>query len=89
MFASVTCWSNRKLSPKHSSSEALAEQKKSGRKLGSVLVENGFVDEDQLLMLFSEQLDIPYVDLSRFELDPDLVARLPETHAQTLPRAGT
>ena len=62
--------------------EALAEQKKSGRKLGRVLVENGFVDEDRLLILLSEQLDIPYVDLSRFELDPELVARLPETQAR-------
>ncbi|HHH42628.1 MAG TPA: type II/IV secretion system protein [Gammaproteobacteria bacterium] len=62
--------------------QALAEQKKSGRKLGRVLVENGFVGEDKLLVLLSEQLDIPYVDLSRFELDPDLVSRLPETHAR-------
>ncbi len=62
--------------------EALAAQKKSGRKLGRVLVENGFVDEDRLLILLSEQLDIPYVDLSRFELDPELVARLPETLAR-------
>ena len=61
---------------------ALAEQKKSGRKLGRVLVENGYVDEDRLLMLLSEQLQIPYVDLSRFELDPELVRRLPETHAR-------
>jgi MSHA biogenesis protein MshE len=61
---------------------ALAEQKKSGRKLGRVLIENGFVDEDKLLRLLSEQLDIPYVDLSRFELDPELVGRLPETHAR-------
>ena len=62
--------------------EALAEQKKSGRKLGRVLVESGFVDEDKLLMLLSEQLDIPYVDLSRFELDAELTARLPETYAR-------
>ncbi len=61
---------------------ALAEQKKSGRKLGRVLIENGFVDEDKLLLLLSEQLEIPYVDLSRFELDPELVVRLPETHAR-------
>ncbi|MDT8386975.1 MAG: GspE/PulE family protein [Thiogranum sp.] len=61
---------------------ALAEQKKSGRKLGRVLVENGFVDEDQLLKLLSSQLAISYVDLSRFELDPQLVSRLPETHAR-------
>lgn len=62
--------------------EALAEQKKSGRKLGRVLVESGFVDEDELLVLLSEQLDIPYVDLSRFELDAELTARLPETYAR-------
>lgn len=62
--------------------QALAEQKKSGRKLGRVLVESGFVGEDQLLKLLSEQLDIPYVDLSRFDLDPDLVSRLPETYAR-------
>lgn len=61
---------------------ALAEQKKSGRKLGRVLVENGFVDEEKMLRLLSEQLDIPYIDLSRFELKPELVARLPETHAR-------
>lgn len=61
---------------------ALAEQKKSGRKLGRVLIENGFVDEEKVLLLLSEQLDIPYVDLSRFELDAELVTRLPETHAR-------
>ncbi len=61
---------------------ALAEQKKSGRKLGRVLIENGFIGEETLLQLLSEQLEIPFVDLSRFELDPQLVTRLPETHAR-------
>ena len=36
----------------------------------------------RLLILLSEQLDIPYVDLSRFELDAELVTRLPETLAR-------
>ena len=62
--------------------DALAEQKKSGRKLGRVLLESGVIDEDKLLVLLSEQLDIPYVDLSRFELKRELVDRLPETHAR-------
>ena len=62
--------------------EALAAQKKSGRKLGRVLVEIGYVDEDRLLVLLSEQLDIPYVDLSRFEPDPEIITRLPETLAR-------
>ena len=30
--------------------EALAAQKKSGRKLGRVLIENGYVDEDRPLV---------------------------------------
>ena len=51
---------------------ALAEQKKSGRKLGRVLIENGFVDEDKLLRLLSEQLDIPY--------EPRAVTYLIEKH---------
>jgi len=61
---------------------ALADQKKSGRKLGRVLVDNGFIAEDALLRLLSEQLNIPYIDLGQFELDPELVQRLPETYAR-------
>ncbi len=62
--------------------QALSEQKKTGRKLGRVLVESGFVAEEKLLELLSEQLDIPYIDLSRFVLNPDLVSRLPETYSR-------
>ncbi|MFZ5622380.1 MAG: GspE/PulE family protein [Pseudomonadota bacterium] len=61
---------------------ALADQKKSGRKLGRVLIENGFVKEDLLLELLSRQLAIPFVDLTTFELDPELVQKLPETYAR-------
>ena len=61
---------------------ALADQKKSGRKLGRVLIENGFVREDMLLELLSRQLNIPFVDLTSFELDPELVQTLPETYAR-------
>ncbi len=61
---------------------ALADQKRSGRKLGRVLIENGFVKEDTLLELLSRQLDIPFIDLTSFELDPELVQKLPETYAR-------
>lgn len=61
---------------------ALADQKKSGRKLGRVLIENGFVREERLLELLSRQLDIPFIDLTSFELDPSLVQSLPETYAR-------
>ncbi|MEK7206798.1 MAG: GspE/PulE family protein [Pseudomonadota bacterium] len=61
---------------------ALADQKKSGRKLGRVLVENGFIAEDQLLNFLSQQLNIPYVDLKRYNYKPEVVRLIPETHAR-------
>lgn len=61
---------------------ALAEQKKSGRKLGRVLVDMGFIKEDDLLKLLSTQLDIPFIDLKHFKFNADIVRLLPETHAR-------
>lgn len=61
---------------------ALAEQRKSGRKLGRVLIDTGYVDEEAMLSTLSAQIGIPYVDLSTFELNPQLIKRLPETDAR-------
>ena len=62
--------------------DALALQKANGHKLGRILVEQGFVDEDALLGFLSEQLGIPFVDLKEFELKEELVTLLPETHSR-------
>ena len=61
---------------------ALGEQKKSGRRLGRVLIDNGYVDEDAMLRVLSDQLRIPYIDLTTFDLNPQLVQLLPETDAR-------
>jgi len=61
---------------------ALADQKKSGRKLGRVLIENGFITEDQLLQFLSQQLNVPYIDLKRYHYKPETVRLMPETHAR-------
>ncbi|HYW02945.1 MAG TPA: GspE/PulE family protein, partial [Gammaproteobacteria bacterium] len=62
--------------------DALAEQKKTGRKLGRVLIELGFISEDQLLDFLSRQLAIPVVDLRHYKFSPDVVRKLPETYAR-------
>ena len=62
--------------------EALAEQKRSGRKLGRVLVENGYVDEYELLALLAQQLEIPFVDLRQRRVDPETVRIIPEIQAR-------
>lgn len=61
---------------------ALADQKKSGRKLGRVLIENGFLSEDQMLNFLSQQLNIPYVDLKRFDYKAEIVRLIPEVQAR-------
>lgn len=61
---------------------ALQEQKITGRKLGATLVELGYVEENALLSLLSDQLNIPFVELKQFRFDRDLVQKLPETSAR-------
>ncbi len=72
----------KKLISENQLQAALAEQKKSGRKLGRVLIDHGYVNEEAMLRILSTQIGIPYVDLQTFELNPQLVQRLPETDAR-------
>jgi len=62
--------------------EALADQKKLGLKLGRILIDKGYIDEDRFLQFLSEQLNAPYYDLKDFSPDVDVVSRLPETYAR-------
>jgi MSHA biogenesis protein MshE len=58
---------------------ALAEQKKSGHKLGRQLIEMGYVEENTLLTLLSKQLNYPFIELKQFRFEKELVQLLPET----------
>jgi MSHA biogenesis protein MshE len=62
--------------------EALTEQKRSGRLLGRVLVENGFVTEEQIARTLATQLGVPYIDLRRYEVNSDTVHALSEMQAR-------
>ncbi len=61
---------------------ALADQKTTGRKLGRILVDNGYIDEVQLLEFLSRQLNIPYIDLKHFRFSTETVRLIPEIHAR-------
>ena len=71
-----------KLISKTQLDEALADQKKSGRKLGRILVENGYVDEEQMFQVLSDQLKIPFVDLLRYNFNPDVIRLIPEIQSR-------
>lgn len=64
--------------------QALREQQVTGRKLGQTLAALGYVREDDLLEFLSRQLGLPRVDLRHCHCEPDVVRRLPETHARRL-----
>jgi MSHA biogenesis protein MshE len=61
---------------------ALDRQKQVGQRLGRVLIELGYVEEDQFLSFLSQQLQIPFIDLKRFNFDVSLIYRLPENYAR-------
>ena len=62
--------------------EALADQKKNGRKLGRILIENGYIKEDDMLKTLSQQLKIPFIDLLHYKFNPDIVKLIPEIQAR-------
>ena len=61
---------------------ALEEQKRSGRKLGRVFVENGFVTEEEISQALAKQLRIPYMNLKYYNVSPDTARKIPETQAR-------
>ncbi len=64
--------------------KAMTEQNQSGKKLGQALVDLGFVDEDQLLQVLSNQMNIPLIDLRNYPINPEVTTILPEAEARRL-----
>ena len=58
--------------------QALALQKKSGKRLGAVLVEMHLVTEHDIVQILSKQLKIPFIDLSNYLIDPVIAKLVPE-----------
>lgn len=61
--------------------EALAKQRKTGARLGSIMVKMGFISEANLLTALSEQLGISYVKLKQIDIDPEAFKKLPAKFA--------
>ena len=61
---------------------ALDEQKRSGRKLGRVFIEQGYVTEEEISEALAKQLQVAYINLKYYNLKPEVTQRLPETQAR-------
>ena len=62
--------------------EALAHAKERDIKLGAALLEMGLVDEAAVARTLASQLRLPYVDLDRIVIDPEIARKIPEIMAR-------
>ncbi len=62
--------------------KSLAEQKNTGKKIGKAVVDLGFTTDNLLLQALADHFGYPFVDLTHFKLNNDLILGLPESHAR-------
>jgi type II secretory ATPase GspE/PulE/Tfp pilus assembly ATPase PilB-like protein len=60
---------------------ALKEQQKRGELLGATLIKLGYLKEEQLLKVLSEQLNIPYLKLADIVIDHSAIEKVPAKFA--------
>ena len=70
------------ITPGRSSRKRSSAQKKNGEKLGFNLVKLGFVREDDITQLLSEQYGVPSINLRHFEIDESVIKLIPSEVAQ-------
>ncbi len=61
----------------HELSQALKQQKATGRRLGEILIENGTITEHDLVDVLSERLGIPKIGIEGLVADPAVVNIVP------------
>ncbi len=61
---------------------SLDEQKRSGRKLGRIFVDSGYVTEEGISKALAGQLRVPFIDLKQFNPRQELIKLLPEAQAR-------
>ncbi len=60
----------------------LRHQREHGGRLGSILINMGFVQDDDITTLLSKQYGVPSINLSYFEIDPEVIKLIPVETAQ-------
>ena len=62
--------------------EAIAFQKNSGKRLGTILLENHYINETQLIEVLRIQLGIDFIDLNKTKIDPYMAGAVSKVIAQ-------
>lgn len=62
--------------------KALLFQKEKGGKLSQILIDLGFVKQEELLITLSQDLNIPLINLSKYNADPTVIEIIPREIAR-------
>jgi type IV pilus assembly protein PilB len=62
--------------------KALQQQETGGGRIGTNLVKLGFISEDDITSFLSRQYGVPSINLSHFEIDPNVIKLIPAEIAQ-------
>ena len=62
--------------------EAVKLQANSGKRLGTVLLENGYITETQLIDVLKIQLGIDFIDVNKEMIDPSMASIVPKSIAE-------
>ena len=62
--------------------KSLEAQKRTGRKLGRIFIDNGYVTETQISEALAHQLKIPFIDIKLFNTKIEIINILPEAQAR-------
>jgi type IV pilus assembly protein PilB len=57
---------------------ALSQQTERGGSLGRILIDSGYANEWELAAALGKQLNVPFITLSHYEIDPDILTSIPE-----------
>lgn len=61
---------------------ALKQQRQSGGRLGSILINLGYVEDDDITAVLSRKYGVPSINLAYFEIDPAVIKLIPVELAQ-------
>ncbi len=62
--------------------EAIKQQQRKSGSLSRILISKGLISESDLLTIFSQELNIPPISLSKYKIDRDLISLVPEKIAR-------
>ncbi len=62
--------------------KALELQQQKSIQLGKAFIQLGYVTQDDIIKALSEQLGIPYISLSNYQIDPEVISLVPEASAR-------